>query len=175
MRDISTHSAHRPTHTTTAATKTDQTHHSTPHPQTLATKSQPPFHNNTLKTYYKLTHASLRAQTTTPNSINYRHTTLPPKPTSNIALTWNNTPYPYAQTPTSASQLQPVAPVYPPQTGSYMGSSDVTSFLMTEARQHNTEIDWLFQKSEIKWIYWPRSKTGPHKAGVTNPLIAIYW
>ncbi|KAJ0068007.1 hypothetical protein NL108_014952, partial [Boleophthalmus pectinirostris] len=49
-------------------------------------------------------------------------------------------PYPYTQTSTPASQLQPVGPVYPPQTVSYMGSGDVTSFLMTEARQHNTEI-----------------------------------
>uniref|UniRef100_A0A667YE06 peptidylprolyl isomerase n=1 Tax=Myripristis murdjan TaxID=586833 RepID=A0A667YE06_9TELE len=38
------------------------------------------------------------------------------------------------------SQLQPVGQVYPAQTVPYMGSSDVTSFLMTEARQHNTEI-----------------------------------
>lgn len=49
-------------------------------------------------------------------------------------------PYPYAQTSTPASQLQTVGQVYPPQSVSYMGSSDVTSFLMTEARQHNTEI-----------------------------------
>uniref|UniRef100_A0AAQ4P4D7 peptidylprolyl isomerase n=1 Tax=Gasterosteus aculeatus aculeatus TaxID=481459 RepID=A0AAQ4P4D7_GASAC len=34
----------------------------------------------------------------------------------------------------------PVGHVYPAQTIPYMGSSDVTSFLMTEARQHNTEI-----------------------------------
>uniref|UniRef100_A0A7N8WNB5 peptidylprolyl isomerase n=1 Tax=Mastacembelus armatus TaxID=205130 RepID=A0A7N8WNB5_9TELE len=40
----------------------------------------------------------------------------------------------------ASSQLQPVGQVYPTQTVSYMGSSDVTSFLMTEARQHNTEI-----------------------------------
>uniref|UniRef100_A0AAQ4QBU3 peptidylprolyl isomerase n=1 Tax=Gasterosteus aculeatus aculeatus TaxID=481459 RepID=A0AAQ4QBU3_GASAC len=44
---------------------------------------------------------------------------------------------PYALAP---SQLQPVGHVYPAQTIPYMGSSDVTSFLMTEARQHNTEI-----------------------------------
>ncbi|XP_044051903.1 FK506-binding protein 15 isoform X3 [Siniperca chuatsi] len=36
--------------------------------------------------------------------------------------------------------FQPVGHVYPAQTVPYMGSSDVTSFLMTEARQHNTEI-----------------------------------
>ncbi|XP_026177677.1 FK506-binding protein 15 isoform X2 [Mastacembelus armatus] len=44
------------------------------------------------------------------------------------------------QSSVASSQLQPVGQVYPTQTVSYMGSSDVTSFLMTEARQHNTEI-----------------------------------
>uniref|UniRef100_A0A8D3E5D3 peptidylprolyl isomerase n=1 Tax=Scophthalmus maximus TaxID=52904 RepID=A0A8D3E5D3_SCOMX len=45
-------------------------------------------------------------------------------------------PYSYMQTSVAPSQLQPV------QTVPYMGKSpsDVTSFLMTEARQHNTEI-----------------------------------
>ncbi|KAM9744696.1 FK506-binding protein 15 isoform 1-T1 [Menidia menidia] len=37
-------------------------------------------------------------------------------------------------------QMQPVPQAYPAQTVPYMGSGDVTSFLMTEARQHNTEI-----------------------------------
>ncbi|XP_067269070.1 FK506-binding protein 15 isoform X2 [Pseudorasbora parva] len=36
--------------------------------------------------------------------------------------------------------FQPVSQMYPTQTVPYQGSSDVTSFLMTEARQHNTEI-----------------------------------
>ncbi|XP_053181784.1 FK506-binding protein 15 [Scomber japonicus] len=49
-------------------------------------------------------------------------------------------PYPYSQTSAAPTQLQPVGQVYPAQTVPYMGSSDVTSFLMTEARQHNTEI-----------------------------------
>ncbi|XP_078106433.1 FK506-binding protein 15 isoform X3 [Sander vitreus] len=49
-------------------------------------------------------------------------------------------PYSYTQTSVAPSQLQPVGQVYPAQTIPYMGSSDVTSFLMTEARQHNTEI-----------------------------------
>uniref|UniRef100_A0A4W4FP47 peptidylprolyl isomerase n=1 Tax=Electrophorus electricus TaxID=8005 RepID=A0A4W4FP47_ELEEL len=38
------------------------------------------------------------------------------------------------------SPLQPLGQVYPTQTVPYQGSSDVTSFLMTEARQHSTEI-----------------------------------
>ncbi|XP_070760177.1 FK506-binding protein 15 [Enoplosus armatus] len=49
-------------------------------------------------------------------------------------------PYTYAQTSVAPSHLQPVGQVYPAQTVPYVGSSDVTSFLMTEARQHNTEI-----------------------------------
>ncbi|KAM7018551.1 FK506-binding protein 15 isoform 2-T2 [Tautogolabrus adspersus] len=49
-------------------------------------------------------------------------------------------PYLYTQTSVAPSQLQQVSQVYPAPAVSYMGSSDVTSFLMTEARQHNTEI-----------------------------------
>uniref|UniRef100_A0A8C9T8I7 peptidylprolyl isomerase n=1 Tax=Scleropages formosus TaxID=113540 RepID=A0A8C9T8I7_SCLFO len=49
-------------------------------------------------------------------------------------------PQPYNQSVRS-SQLQPVGQMYPTQTVSYQGRTcDVTSFLMTEARQHNTEI-----------------------------------
>ncbi|XP_071309853.1 FK506-binding protein 15 isoform X3 [Agelaius tricolor] len=43
----------------------------------------------------------------------------------------------YPQTAASASQLQPVGQMYP---APYQAPGDVTSFLMTEARQHNTEI-----------------------------------
>ncbi|KFP85588.1 FK506-binding protein 15, partial [Acanthisitta chloris] len=50
----------------------------------------------------------------------------------------------YPQTAASASQLQPVGQMYPaPYQGSLLSlaaAGDVTSFLMTEARQHNTEI-----------------------------------
>lgn len=49
-------------------------------------------------------------------------------------------PYLYTQTSVAPSQLQPVSQVYPAPAVPYMGSSEVTSFLMTEARQHNTEI-----------------------------------
>uniref|UniRef100_A0A3P8QHD5 peptidylprolyl isomerase n=1 Tax=Astatotilapia calliptera TaxID=8154 RepID=A0A3P8QHD5_ASTCA len=42
--------------------------------------------------------------------------------------------------PTSSHAFQPVGQVYPAPAVPYMGSGDVTSFLMTEARQHNTEI-----------------------------------
>ncbi|CAJ1068697.1 FK506-binding protein 15 isoform X3 [Xyrichtys novacula] len=44
------------------------------------------------------------------------------------------------QTSVAPSQLQPVSQVYPATAVPYMGSNEVTSFLMTEARQHNTEI-----------------------------------
>ncbi|XP_069842296.1 FK506-binding protein 15 isoform X2 [Dendropsophus ebraccatus] len=49
--------------------------------------------------------------------------------------------YTYPQNPTT--QLQPVGHVYPApvqQPAAYQASGDVTSFLMTEARQHSTEI-----------------------------------
>ncbi|XP_075690918.1 FK506-binding protein 15 isoform X2 [Rhinoderma darwinii] len=49
--------------------------------------------------------------------------------------------YAYPQNPTT--QLQPVSHVYPApvqQPATYQASGDVTSFLMTEARQHSTEI-----------------------------------
>ncbi|XP_053276467.1 FK506-binding protein 15 isoform X1 [Pleuronectes platessa] len=62
-------------------------------------------------------------------------TTVAPHPGSNHAFQ----PY-YNQTSMAPSQLQPFGQVYPAQSVPYTGSSDVTSFLMTEARQHNTEI-----------------------------------
>ncbi|KAK3566032.1 hypothetical protein QTP86_024566 [Hemibagrus guttatus] len=49
-------------------------------------------------------------------------------------------PYSYNQSTTAPSHLQAVGQIYPSQTVPYQGSGDVTSFLMTEARQHNTEI-----------------------------------
>lgn len=44
------------------------------------------------------------------------------------------------QTSAAPSQMQAVGQVYPPQTVPFVGNGDLTSFLMTEARQHNTEI-----------------------------------
>ncbi|KAM9594607.1 FK506-binding protein 15 isoform 4-T4 [Morphnus guianensis] len=49
----------------------------------------------------------------------------------------------YPQTAASASQLQPVGQMYPTP---YQAPGDVTSFLMTEARQHNTEIRMAVSK-----------------------------
>ncbi|XP_010071524.1 PREDICTED: FK506-binding protein 15, partial [Pterocles gutturalis] len=49
----------------------------------------------------------------------------------------------YPQTAASASQLQPVGQMYP---APYQAPGDVTSFLMAEARQHNTEIRMAVSK-----------------------------
>ncbi|XP_010279923.1 PREDICTED: FK506-binding protein 15, partial [Phaethon lepturus] len=49
----------------------------------------------------------------------------------------------YPQTAASASQLQPVGQMYP---APYQAPGDVTSFLMTEARQHNTELRMAVSK-----------------------------
>ncbi|EDL31155.1 mCG15824, isoform CRA_c, partial [Mus musculus] len=57
--------------------------------------------------------------------------------------------YAYPQTPSVTSQLQPVRPLYPAplsQAPHFQGSGDMMSFLMTEARQHNTEIRMAVNK-----------------------------
>uniref|UniRef100_A0A096M9T5 peptidylprolyl isomerase n=1 Tax=Poecilia formosa TaxID=48698 RepID=A0A096M9T5_POEFO len=46
----------------------------------------------------------------------------------------------HPQTSAAPTQMQAVGQVYAPQTVPYMGSGELTNFLMTEARQHNTEI-----------------------------------
>uniref|UniRef100_A0A672SJQ1 peptidylprolyl isomerase n=1 Tax=Sinocyclocheilus grahami TaxID=75366 RepID=A0A672SJQ1_SINGR len=47
---------------------------------------------------------------------------------------------PQPMMPGAVHAFQPVSQMYPTQTVTYQGTSEVTSFLMTEARQHNTEI-----------------------------------
>ncbi|XP_003407847.1 FK506-binding protein 15 isoform X2 [Loxodonta africana] len=57
--------------------------------------------------------------------------------------------YTYPQASTVTSQLQPVRPLYPAplsQSPHFQGSGDMASFLMTEARQHNTEIRMAVSK-----------------------------
>uniref|UniRef100_A0A8C3XD71 peptidylprolyl isomerase n=1 Tax=Catagonus wagneri TaxID=51154 RepID=A0A8C3XD71_9CETA len=57
--------------------------------------------------------------------------------------------YAYPQAPAVTSQLQPVRPLYPAplsQSPHFQGSGDMASFLMTEARQHNTEIRMAVSK-----------------------------
>ncbi|XP_019396080.1 PREDICTED: FK506-binding protein 15 isoform X2 [Crocodylus porosus] len=52
-------------------------------------------------------------------------------------------PFTYQQTAAAASQLQPVGQMYP---APFQASGDITSFLMTEARQQNTEIRMAVSK-----------------------------
>ncbi|XP_054545430.1 FK506-binding protein 15 isoform X1 [Talpa occidentalis] len=57
--------------------------------------------------------------------------------------------YAYPQASAVTSQLQPVRPLYPAslsQAPHFQGSGDMASFLMTEARQHNTEIRMAVSK-----------------------------
>ncbi|CAO2587775.1 FK506-binding protein 15, partial [Lemmus lemmus] len=57
--------------------------------------------------------------------------------------------YPYPQACSVTSQLQPVRPLYPvplSQAPHFQGSGDMMSFLMTEARQHNSEIRMAVSK-----------------------------
>ncbi|XP_024418354.2 FK506-binding protein 15 [Desmodus rotundus] len=57
--------------------------------------------------------------------------------------------YAYPQASTVTSQLQPVRPLYPAPLSHaphFQGSGDMASFLMTEARQHNTEIRMAVSK-----------------------------
>lgn len=57
--------------------------------------------------------------------------------------------YTYPQTSSVSSQLQPARPLYPAplsQAPHFQGSGDMMSFLMTEARQHNTEIRMAVNK-----------------------------
>ncbi|XP_005382746.1 PREDICTED: FK506-binding protein 15 isoform X2 [Chinchilla lanigera] len=57
--------------------------------------------------------------------------------------------YTYPQVSSVTSQLQPVRPLYPAplsQPPHFQGSGDMASFLMTEARQHNTEIRMAVSK-----------------------------
>ncbi|XP_029618328.1 FK506-binding protein 15 isoform X3 [Salmo trutta] len=56
-------------------------------------------------------------------------------------------PYAYPQSSMSPSQLQPMGQMYPTQAVPYMGGTgEVTSFLLAEARQHNTEIRFAVGK-----------------------------
>ncbi|KAL6034170.1 hypothetical protein STEG23_015353 [Scotinomys teguina] len=57
--------------------------------------------------------------------------------------------YTYPQACPVTSQLQPVRPLYPAplsQAPHFQGSGDMMSFLMTEARQHNTEVRMAVSK-----------------------------
>ncbi|XP_076005579.1 FK506-binding protein 15 isoform X2 [Genypterus blacodes] len=79
-----------------------------------------------------LPHMHPHFHTAAPSALVPVMTTGPPQP--GMPSNTQHAFQPYSNTQTSVGQ------VYPTQTVPYMGSSDVTSFLMTEARQHNTEI-----------------------------------
>ncbi|XP_078082802.1 FK506-binding protein 15-like [Mustelus asterias] len=58
--------------------------------------------------------------------------------------------YGYPQGHAAQTQIQTVAPMFPAQTPQYQAAGDVTSFMMTEARQHNTEIRLAISKTSDK-------------------------
>ncbi|XP_038123673.1 FK506-binding protein 15 isoform X3 [Cyprinodon tularosa] len=77
------------------------------------------------------------------------------------------------QTSTAPSQMQAVGQVYPPQAVPYVGSGDLTSFLMTEARQHNTEIRLAMGKvadkvDQLATKISDLERQGTHSSGVSG-------
>ncbi|KAM9206445.1 FK506-binding protein 15 isoform 2-T2 [Dugong dugon] len=82
--------------------------------------------------------------------------------------------YACPQVSTVASQLQPVRPLYPaPLTPSphFQGSGDMASFLMTEARQHNTEIRMAVSKVADKMDHLMTKVEELQKHSVGNSLL----
>lgn len=80
--------------------------------------------------------------------------------------------YPHASPVTS--QLQPVRPLYPAplsQSPHYQGASDMASFLMTEARQHNTEIRMAVSKVADKVDHLMTKVEEIQKHGAGNSLL----
>ncbi|XP_043355073.1 FK506-binding protein 15 isoform X12 [Dermochelys coriacea] len=75
--------------------------------------------------------------------------------------------YAYSQT-AAASQLQPVGQMYP---ASFQAPSDVTSFLMTEARQHNTEIRMAVSKVADKMDHLAAKVEELQKQNTSNNLL----
>ncbi|XP_067868853.1 FK506-binding protein 15 isoform X2 [Heterodontus francisci] len=58
--------------------------------------------------------------------------------------------YSYPQGHAAQTQIQTVGPMFPTQAPHYQAAGDVTSFMMTEARQHNTEIRLAISKASDK-------------------------
>ncbi|XP_075761334.1 FK506-binding protein 15 isoform X2 [Pelodiscus sinensis] len=75
--------------------------------------------------------------------------------------------YSYSQT-AAASQLQPVGQMYP---APFQAPSDVTSFLMTEARQHNTEIRMAVGKVADKMDHLAAKVEELQKQSTSNNLL----
>uniref|UniRef100_A0A6I8P1M2 peptidylprolyl isomerase n=1 Tax=Ornithorhynchus anatinus TaxID=9258 RepID=A0A6I8P1M2_ORNAN len=82
--------------------------------------------------------------------------------------------YAYPQTTPATSQLQPVGQMYPTplsQAPHFQGSGDVASFLMTEARQHNTEIRMAVGKVADKMDHLTSKVEELHKQAIGNSLL----
>uniref|UniRef100_A0A452GAS0 peptidylprolyl isomerase n=1 Tax=Capra hircus TaxID=9925 RepID=A0A452GAS0_CAPHI len=82
--------------------------------------------------------------------------------------------YAYPQAPAVASQLQPVRPLYPAplsQPPHFQGSGDMASFLMTEARQHNTEIRMAVSKVADKMDHLMTKVEELQKHSASNSLL----
>ncbi|KAM9116776.1 FK506-binding protein 15 isoform 1-T1 [Pangshura tecta] len=75
--------------------------------------------------------------------------------------------YTYSQT-AAASQLQPLGQMYP---APFQAPSDVTSFLMTEARQHNTEIRMAISKVTDKMDHLAAKVEELQKQNTSNNLL----
>ncbi|XP_024618051.1 FK506-binding protein 15 isoform X1 [Neophocaena asiaeorientalis asiaeorientalis] len=82
--------------------------------------------------------------------------------------------YAYPQAPAVASQLQPVRPLYPAplsQSPHFQGSGDMASFLMTEARQHSTEIRMAVSKVADKMDHLMTKVEELQKRTTSNSLL----
>ncbi|XP_074149775.1 FK506-binding protein 15 isoform X2 [Sminthopsis crassicaudata] len=83
--------------------------------------------------------------------------------------------YSYHQNATPVtSQLQPVGPMYPgplSQTPHFQGSADIASLLMTEARQHNTEVRMAVNKVADKMDHLSAKVEELQKRSASNSLL----
>ncbi|XP_001489045.1 FK506-binding protein 15 isoform X1 [Equus caballus] len=82
--------------------------------------------------------------------------------------------YAYPQASAVTSQLQPVRPLYPAplsQAPHFQGSGDMASFLMTEARQHNTEIRMAVSKVADKMDHLMTKVDELQKRSAGNSLL----
>uniref|UniRef100_A0A8C5P5L9 peptidylprolyl isomerase n=1 Tax=Jaculus jaculus TaxID=51337 RepID=A0A8C5P5L9_JACJA len=82
--------------------------------------------------------------------------------------------YAYPQASSVTSQLQPVRPLYPAplsQAPHFQGSGDMVSFLMTEARQHNTEIRMAVSKVTDKMDHLMTKVEELQKHSASNSML----
>ncbi|XP_051893390.1 FK506-binding protein 15 isoform X2 [Pristis pectinata] len=83
--------------------------------------------------------------------------------------------YGYTQGHGAQTQIQTIGPMYPAQAPQYQAGGDVTSFMMTEARQHNTEIRLAISKASdkidqlaLKMEDLQKHVTGPSIPGISS-------